>query len=471
MPSSAHGKTFWRHDRRRPRARRTDSRSSAAAGRRRGRRARRRRAGSRGRRRRRWPSRSRGRSEEQLVEGVRRPGQRVQREAEVVDGVADGVEGRRRRRWRRRRWRRRRPWRRTPAAVSAATSSAAPPSSSTRTVPVRCEQGRGRPGVQQPAAVDHHHGVAHPLHVVEQVGGDEDRDAEAGEAGEEGEHLLAARAGRARRWARRGARARGRRRCAWASLVRWRMPVEKPPMGRKRASSRPTRSSTSEARWRAARGGRPASSPKVDDDVGGGLVEREAVVLGHEAEVGRARRRGRRRRACPATSMEPAVGCEQAEGEAQQRGLAGAVGADQPDRAPRHLDGEGVEGRRAPGIGEREAVGAEERGVEPRRVCQTLRGPARRPEVGGEVGDVGVGVEAARVGEHVDGGAADGAGLPAERCALRSPVAARQPVMPKKATAAGPSSAQRWSMRARPWRNSAGGRARRRRPSPASPGR
>ena len=42
------------------------------------------------------------------------------------------------------------------------------------------------------------------------------------------------------------------------------MPVEKPSTGRKRASSRPTRSSTSEARWRAARMGRPLSSPKVD---------------------------------------------------------------------------------------------------------------------------------------------------------------------------------------------------------------
>ena len=46
--------------------------------------------------------------------------------------------------------------------------------------------------VEQLAAVDHHHVVAHPLHVVEQVGGDEHRDAEAGEAPDEAEHLLAA---------------------------------------------------------------------------------------------------------------------------------------------------------------------------------------------------------------------------------------------------------------------------------------
>ena len=51
---------------------------------------------------------------------------------------------------------------------------------------------------------------------------------------------------------------------AWASFVRWRMPVEKPPIGRKRASSRPTRSRMSDARWRAARAGSPLSSPNVD---------------------------------------------------------------------------------------------------------------------------------------------------------------------------------------------------------------
>ena len=56
---------------------------------------------------------------------------------------------------------------------------------------------------------------------------------------------------------------------AWASLVRWRMPVEKPPMGRNRASSRPTRSSTSDARWRAARGGQAAQLAEGADDVGG----------------------------------------------------------------------------------------------------------------------------------------------------------------------------------------------------------
>ena len=49
----------------------------------------------------------------------------------------------------------------------------------------------------------------------------------------------------------------------WASFTRWRMPVENPPTGRKRASSSPTRSSTSDARWRAARAGSPDSSPKV----------------------------------------------------------------------------------------------------------------------------------------------------------------------------------------------------------------
>ena len=51
---------------------------------------------------------------------------------------------------------------------------------------------------------------------------------------------------------------------AWASLVRWRMPVENPLIGRNRASSSPTRSRMSDARWRAARAGSPLSSPNVD---------------------------------------------------------------------------------------------------------------------------------------------------------------------------------------------------------------
>ena len=71
---------------------------------------------------------------------------------------------------------------------------------------------------------------------------------------------------------------------AWASLVRWRMPVEKPPTGRNRASSRPTRSSTSEARWRAARAGSPASSPKVATRSAAVWSSGQAVVLGHVAE-------------------------------------------------------------------------------------------------------------------------------------------------------------------------------------------
>ena len=71
---------------------------------------------------------------------------------------------------------------------------------------------------------------------------------------------------------------------AWASLVRWRMPVENPPMGRNRASSRPTRSSTSEARCRAARAGEAAELAEGGHHVRRRLVERQAVVLGHVAE-------------------------------------------------------------------------------------------------------------------------------------------------------------------------------------------
>ena len=58
--------------------------------------------------------------------------------------------------------------------------------------PGALQQRVGVAGHDQPAGVDHHHVVAHLLHVVEQVGGHQHRDAERAEAGDEGEHLLAA---------------------------------------------------------------------------------------------------------------------------------------------------------------------------------------------------------------------------------------------------------------------------------------
>ena len=54
------------------------------------------------------------------------------------------------------------------------------------------EQRVGRARDDEPAGVDHHDVVAHLLHVVEQVGGHQHRDAERAEAGDERQHLLAA---------------------------------------------------------------------------------------------------------------------------------------------------------------------------------------------------------------------------------------------------------------------------------------
>ena len=134
---------------------------------------------------------------------------------------------------------------------------------------------------------------------------------------------------------------------AWASLVRWRMPVEKPPTGRKRASSRPTRSSTSEARWRAARGGEPAQLAEGGDDVGGRLVEREAVVLGHVAEAAaHADRVGwPRRRRTP--RGEPEVGWLSPSIIRNRVVLPAPLAPDQAHAAGRDLEVEAVDGRHA----------------------------------------------------------------------------------------------------------------------------
>ena len=119
---------------------------------------------------------------------------------------------------------------------------------------------------------------------------------------------------------------------AWASLVRCRMPVEKPPMGRNRASSSPTRSSTSDARWRAARGGSPLSSPKVPTTSAARLVERQAVVLGHVPDL-RADPDGVLLHVDAAHLETPRGGVAEPEHHPEQRGLAGAVGAHEPDAA------------------------------------------------------------------------------------------------------------------------------------------
>ena len=59
-------------------------------------------------------------------------------------------------------------------------------------MPARSSSFVRRPGQHELTGVDHHDVVAHRLHVVEQVGGQHDRDAERRQAGDERQHLLAA---------------------------------------------------------------------------------------------------------------------------------------------------------------------------------------------------------------------------------------------------------------------------------------
>ena len=159
---------------------------------------------------------------------------------------------------------------------------------------------------------------------------------------------------------------------ACASFVRCRIPVENSPIGRKRASSSPTRSRMSDARWRAARAGKPAQLAERRDHVGGGLIERQAIVL----------------RACSRAATAPdriaghveaahldvalrRVG--EAEEEAKRRRLAGTVGTDQADAPAWQLDAQAIE-RRGARISLGESVDAEKRTGEhdheslPRRV-------------------------------------------------------------------------------------------------------
>ena len=129
---------------------------------------------------------------------------------------------------------------------------------------------------------------------------------------------------------------------AWASLVRWRMPVENPPTGRNRASSSPTRSSTSDARWRAARTGSPPARrrwrPRPPPSGRGGGSRARAC-----SRCGCARRWGRRPRGCRNTRW-----CPRRAGST--RAGAGTAWSCPPRwRPPARPDRRAGRGRRCPG--------------------------------------------------------------------------------------------------------------------------
>ena len=113
------------------------------------------------------------------------------------------------------------------------------------------------------------------------------------------------------------------------------------------------------------------------DDVGRGLVERQAVVLGHVAEP----RADADRVAADVDAAHldrPCGRVGEAEQQPEHRRLAGTVGADEADAAPRHLDGEVVErggagialrdvidANQAPGIHDVTSLSGTHRGVRP----------------------------------------------------------------------------------------------------------
>ena len=220
------------------------------------------------------------------------------------------------------------------------------------------QEGLGGAGMAQLAAVDHHHLVAHALHVVEQVGGHERRDAEAGEPADEGEHLLAA----------------DRVEAGGGLVEQHHLRVGDDGLGqlralahaRREAADRPEPSLVQADEVEHLRGalaggaGRQAGElAEGGDDVGGGLVGRKAVVLGHEADVGphpdRIVGHG------PPRDLDRARGGAQlAQRQAQQRRLAGAVGTDQPHGAAGDVDGQLIEREGAARVPEREPLRAQQ---------------------------------------------------------------------------------------------------------------
>ena len=105
--------------------------------------------------------------------------------------------------------------------------------------------------------------------------------------------------------------------------------------------------------------GQPAQLTERRHHVGRGLVEREAVVLGHVAEPGANTDRDRCATSMPQTSMRPFGRVGEAEQQPEHRRLAGAVRADETDAPAGHLDRQIVE-RECARIALREAIDTKE---------------------------------------------------------------------------------------------------------------
>ena len=325
-----------------------------------------RRAGSRGRRRHRPRPRLDattltttilGAAQEHLVERGQAGREPVERELELGDDVAQQVEVARRRRSRLRRGRRRRP----PAGARGRVRR---PSSSRARTDVdgdgagALEQRVGRAGDDQSAGVDHHDVVAHLLHVVEQVRGHQHGDAERSEPSNEREHVVAP----------------DRVEAGGRFVEQDELGIADDRLGELRALPHPGRELADRPESRLvepdevedvgrslARGARrqPAQLAERRDDVGGGLVEGQAVVLGHVAEP--RPHADRIARDVDAAHLDVALGrVGEAEQEPKRRRLARAVRADETDAPARHLDAQVVE-RGGARIALRQSVDAKKR--------------------------------------------------------------------------------------------------------------
>ncbi len=124
----------------------------------------------------------------------------------------------------------------------------------------------------------------------------------------------------------------------------------------------------------------PTELAERGDHVGRGLVERQAVVLGHEPELGA--HRDRVGGHVDAAHLDRPLGrMGEPEQHAEHRRLACAIGPDETDEAARHLEGETVDRSHA-GIALGESVDAEQRSRGHDAVESGRSPSARRPRRG-----------------------------------------------------------------------------------------
>ena len=195
------------------------------------------------------------------------------------------------------------------------------------------EQGVGLARHHEVAGVDHHHVVAHLLHVVEEVGGEQHRDAERAEAGDQLEHLLAPERIEA------GGRLVEQHQLGIAHERLGQLGALAHPGGE--AADRPEArlvetDQVEDVRGPLAGGTRrqPTQLAERGHEVRRRLVGRQAVVLGHVAEP-RPHGDGIGGDVDAAHLDAPLGRMGETEQQPKHRGLAGTVGADQPDAAPR----------------------------------------------------------------------------------------------------------------------------------------